>query len=48
LRHAFGDYVVAAETGLRPASVRTYLKRIFYKTHARNQAALVALLRGFN
>jgi DNA-binding CsgD family transcriptional regulator len=38
---------IAAETGLRPASVRTYLKRIFYKTHAQNQSALVALLSGF-
>ena len=38
---------IALETGLRPGSVRTYLKRIFYKTDARSQAALVALLRGF-
>jgi DNA-binding CsgD family transcriptional regulator len=39
---------IATETGLRPGSVRTYLKRIFYRTDTHNQAALVALLRGFN
>jgi DNA-binding CsgD family transcriptional regulator len=38
---------IAGDTGLRAGSVRTYLKRIFYKTDARSQPALVALLRGF-
>jgi DNA-binding CsgD family transcriptional regulator len=39
---------IATETGLGIGSVRTYLKRIFYKTGARSQAALGVLLRGFN
>jgi DNA-binding CsgD family transcriptional regulator len=38
---------IASATGLGAGSVRTYLKRIYAKTRARSQSALVALLRGF-
>jgi DNA-binding CsgD family transcriptional regulator len=38
---------IADELGLGTASVRVYLKRIYHKTEARTQAALVATIRGF-
>ena len=38
---------IAAALGLRSTGVRQYLKRIFDKTGARSQAALVSLMRGF-
>jgi len=38
---------IAAALGVEVVSVRVYLKRIFAKTEARSQAALVAMLRGF-
>jgi DNA-binding CsgD family transcriptional regulator len=34
----------AAELAIRPATARTHLKRIFYKTGVHRQAALVGLL----
>jgi DNA-binding CsgD family transcriptional regulator len=38
---------IAQQLGVAVVSVRIYLKRIFAKTEARSQAALVAMIRGF-